>query len=365
MVVVGGRNSGNTKRLAELAAQEGKPVFLIETEKELDHKALSQLGSVGITAGASTPNWMIKRVIREIGAIRSLRQSPLAYWFSRVVRFLVRSQMLVAMGAGGMTLASSLWQGVAPDGRIITAAALYIYAMHVLNHFLDKEAGKYNDPDRSHFLAKYRGFLIGSGVASALGAISLCSKLGLWPLVFITVMSASGLLYTARCMPGFVVRRFGFSRLKDIPGSKTFSATLAWALVVALLPAVTLGGGVGWGTVLAFFYTLSLVFVRCSLFDILDVQGDLIVGKETIPILLGEEKTIKLLVRITTALALVLLAAGFAHPLGWALLLPVMGMAFMILALTRSWIFPGAMSEALVDMQFLLAGALACLWWAT
>jgi (E)-4-hydroxy-3-methyl-but-2-enyl pyrophosphate reductase len=363
VVVVGGRNSGNTKRLAELAGEGGKPVFLIETEQDLDKEALCQLGSVGVTAGASTPNWMIKRVMREVGAIRSIRDNPAAYWFSRILRFLVRSQMLVALGAAGMTLASSLLQGATPQGRLITAAALYIYAMHILNHFLDKEAGKYNDPDRSHFLAKHRGFLIGSGVASAFGSMSLCLEMGWWPLGLITVMSVLGLLYTAPLLPGFVVRGFGFQRLKDIPGSKTFSASLAWAFVVAVLPAVALEGALLWGTVLAFMYTLCLVFVRCSLFDILDVQGDLIVGKETIPILLGERKTIQLLVRIVAGLALLLLAAGFLNSLTWVMILPLGGMAFMILALTRSWLNPGAVTEGLVDLNFLLAGALAWLWW--
>ena len=363
VVVVGGRNSGNTKRLAELAGQGGKPVFLIETEKELPKEELSQLGSVGVTAGASTPNWMIKRVMREVGSIRSKRDNPAVFWLARFIRFLVRSQILVALGAAGMTLASSMWQGIAPNGRLITAAALYIYAMHILNHFLDKEAGKYNDPDRAHFLAKHRGFLIGSGIASALGSLSLCAELGTWPFILMALMSISGLMYTARFLPGFLVRGTGIQRLKDIPGSKTFSATLAWACVVAILPAISLGGGLSWGALLAFIYTLSLVFVRCSLFDILDVQGDLIVGKETIPILLGEKKTIQLLVRLTAGLGILLFLAGFWQSLSWVLMLPVGGMAFMILALTRSWIYPGALSEALVDFNFLLAGSLAWLWW--
>ena len=363
VVVVGGRNSGNTKRLAELAGEGGKPVFLIETEKELDLEAISQLGSVGVTAGASTPNWMIKRVMRELGAIRSRRENPVAYWLGRVLRFLVRSQILVSLCAGGMTLAASLWQGIEPDSRLIMAAVFYIYAMHILNHFIDKEAGKYNDPDRSHFLIKHRGFLIGSGVASALGSLVLCAEMGVLPLILMALMSVSGLLYTARFLPRFVARGIGFQRLKDIPGSKTFSATLAWAMVAAVLPAVSLGAGQVWGMLMAFVYTLCLVFVRCSVFDILDVQGDLIVGKETIPILLGRDKTIQLLVRITSGLAVLLLIAGFMHSLSWVLMLPVGGIAFMILALTRSWIYPGAMSEALVDLNFLLAGALAWCWW--
>jgi 4-hydroxy-3-methylbut-2-enyl diphosphate reductase len=69
MVVVGGENSANTKRLAEIAAGMGCPVFLVETEEELDLAELSKYECVGVTGGASTPTWMINRVIRILEAI--------------------------------------------------------------------------------------------------------------------------------------------------------------------------------------------------------------------------------------------------------------------------------------------------------
>jgi (E)-4-hydroxy-3-methyl-but-2-enyl pyrophosphate reductase len=366
VVVVGGRDSGNTKRLGELAAAEGKPVFMVETEQELDQEALSQLGSVGVTAGASTPNWMIKRVMREVGNIRSARQNQVAYLCGRVFRFLVRSQIVVAVGAASMTLASCLLQGITPSFDLISAAAMYIYAMHILNHFLDKEAGQYNEPDRAHFLSKYQGFLIGAGIASGVGSLALCLELGYLPLGLVAVMSVLGLLYTAPLIPGGLMRRTQMQRLKDIPGSKTMSATVAWALVVAVLPALTQPPLHAWYTLLVFFFTLVMVFIRCTLFDMLDVQGDLIVGKETIPILLGERKTEKMLWWLLLGLAVVLpLAAltGAASSLAFCFLAPVAGMAAMQYALTRFWVMPGALSEGLVDLNFWLAGAMTLIWW--
>ena len=69
MVVVGGKNSANTQRLAEIAEGRGCPVFLVETEEELDLAGLSKYECVGVTAGASTPTWMISRVIKILEAI--------------------------------------------------------------------------------------------------------------------------------------------------------------------------------------------------------------------------------------------------------------------------------------------------------
>jgi len=62
VIVIGGHNSGNTQRLAEIARQSGKPAFHIETEAELDLKALASAQHIGITTGASTPDWIIQRV---------------------------------------------------------------------------------------------------------------------------------------------------------------------------------------------------------------------------------------------------------------------------------------------------------------
>jgi (E)-4-hydroxy-3-methyl-but-2-enyl pyrophosphate reductase len=73
MLVVGGKNSGNTRRLAEIASTEGKPVYHVETEAELDADTLSKIKILGLTAGASTPSWVIKRVLWAVEQI-SLRR---------------------------------------------------------------------------------------------------------------------------------------------------------------------------------------------------------------------------------------------------------------------------------------------------
>ena len=62
VIVIGGHNSGNTQRLAEIAGETGKPVFHIETKSEMDINMISKFNSIGITAGASTPEWVIKQV---------------------------------------------------------------------------------------------------------------------------------------------------------------------------------------------------------------------------------------------------------------------------------------------------------------
>lgn len=62
MIVVGDRKSSNTKRLAELCGALCPTVLWIEGAEELEPSTLDRKASVGITAGASTPGWIIKEV---------------------------------------------------------------------------------------------------------------------------------------------------------------------------------------------------------------------------------------------------------------------------------------------------------------
>jgi 4-hydroxy-3-methylbut-2-enyl diphosphate reductase len=64
MVVVGGKNSSNTTHLAEICKARGTDTIHIETYKELENcTALEAADVVGLTAGASTPEWLIQEVL--------------------------------------------------------------------------------------------------------------------------------------------------------------------------------------------------------------------------------------------------------------------------------------------------------------
>ncbi|MDD5492632.1 MAG: 4-hydroxy-3-methylbut-2-enyl diphosphate reductase [bacterium] len=66
MIVIGGYESANTKRLAKLCQELGRPTRHIEQARDLDPVFLKGAGSVGILAGASTPDWIINEVIARI-----------------------------------------------------------------------------------------------------------------------------------------------------------------------------------------------------------------------------------------------------------------------------------------------------------
>jgi 4-hydroxy-3-methylbut-2-enyl diphosphate reductase len=69
MVVVGGHNSGNTTRLAEICRSVNPRVHHVETAEELDATWFAGASSVGVTAGASTPDEQMAGVVAAIEAM--------------------------------------------------------------------------------------------------------------------------------------------------------------------------------------------------------------------------------------------------------------------------------------------------------
>ncbi len=66
VIVIGGKNSSNTKQLLSISKDYCKDSYLVENENELEKEWFYGKKSCGITAGASTPDWIIQKVIAKI-----------------------------------------------------------------------------------------------------------------------------------------------------------------------------------------------------------------------------------------------------------------------------------------------------------
>ena len=65
IIVVGGKNSSNTKQLFNIA-KENTEAYLVENENELDKNWFKNKKICGISAGASTPEWLVEKIISKI-----------------------------------------------------------------------------------------------------------------------------------------------------------------------------------------------------------------------------------------------------------------------------------------------------------
>jgi (E)-4-hydroxy-3-methyl-but-2-enyl pyrophosphate reductase len=363
IVVVGGKGSGNTRRLAKISEEAGVTTFHVETEIDLDLQALSRYAVIGVTAGASTPNWLILRVVDRIHELRG--RGGGASRAETLARLAAISYLLLGFGAGCLTYASVLLQGLPLELSWVFISALYVFSMHVLNRLADKASENYNQPGRSEFYRRYGTWMVSAGIASAVLALALAWFEGLLPFFLLLAISALGMIYNLRLLPGRPRSRFHYQKLKDLPGSKTLLVALAWGVVTSLLPPLAHEGRLLPATLVAFLFTSILVFVRSTLYDFKDIQGDLMVGKETIPIVLGMRKTETLVVLLLIFLGGALTAGA---TLGWTpslafFLLISLGYVVSYYYLYRQKITGlGFLFEWAVDGSFIFAGLVAFLW---
>lgn len=66
IVVIGGKHSANTRKLAKLASSYDKPTFHIETAEDIDRSSFVDFSCVGVTAGASTPEFIIRSICNKL-----------------------------------------------------------------------------------------------------------------------------------------------------------------------------------------------------------------------------------------------------------------------------------------------------------
>jgi 4-hydroxy-3-methylbut-2-enyl diphosphate reductase len=76
--IIGGRHSSNSVKLLAVCKEQCEKSYLIETALEINARDLEGAERVGVTAGASTPNWLIEQVVERLRAIGRAREPALA-----------------------------------------------------------------------------------------------------------------------------------------------------------------------------------------------------------------------------------------------------------------------------------------------
>ncbi|MCK4728416.1 MAG: 4-hydroxy-3-methylbut-2-enyl diphosphate reductase [Desulfobacterales bacterium] len=365
VVVVGGHNSANTRRLAHVVQQEGVPAFHIESEAELDYEAIEPLDSVGITAGASTPNWVIKKVYRTLEALPHQARGRWRLTVFRIQRWLLLSNLYLAVGAGCLSYTCALLSGIRPGFASALMATCYVLSMHILNNFIGKEAVRYNDPDRASFYDHNRPILLTLAIVSGAVGLFMAFALGSVPFLVLCIISLLGLFYKVKIIPRRLKIGKKIQRISDVPGSKTVLIALAWGVVTVILPHLSVSLEITTTMIFVSLWASVMAFVRTAFFDILDMQGDRIVGQESLPIVLGEKKTVRILKQLLVIFLAALIFAPMMHlttTLAYGMILSVFYMAAVLMAFEQHWVVPGFRFEFLVETLFVFTAMVSGLW---
>lgn len=370
MVVVGGRHSANTCRLADLAAQEGSRVLHIETEAEIAKSTFTDCKVVGVTAGASTPEWMINRVVEKIESFNPETASKLTTFLKHILGVLVASNVYTGLGAASLTLAAGLLLHP-PISRtelwpLMLTAGFFVLAMHTVNRYHERShySGWGSFSPRS--FQRFQQAMLWVGIVALMASLGLAFSLGPDQFFALAAFGLLGALYGVKLIPLSWARHImGIRRLKDLPASRDLGTALGWTVAASVVPLLTVGSSSSLRAVGVISFVFLLVFLRSALIGIRDVQGDKIMGMETIFKVVGKRRTKTVLVSAVAALIVLLLSLTFPwqEP-------PLAGFLFTVVPYICgvSWLYhqrllpKGAAGEAIVDGQFLLAGAMAFLW---
>ena len=359
MVIVGGLNSGNTLRLAEVARDCKIPTFHVETQAELDPAVMAGYSCVGVSAGASTPNWIIREVVDFLegmrpGAGRKLR-------LKRILDGLAYSNFYIALATALLTQVAAALTKQAGEAAFSLMAAGYAFAMHSLNLYLDQDSIELNDPGRAAFYIKWRPVFMGSSALSLGLALALAYQIGFPSFLAMLVLTLLGVLYGVKLFLPADWQRFPV-KIKDIPTSKTFLVPMAWASV-CVLPYFAnaepkMVAYAGWT-----IFLLSLV--RTTMLDLLAIQGDRLVGKETLVVLAGEKRTVLFVVGTLMVLVLTALCgplAGISTSFSYFLIVPAVIYGFFLkIGFTRK-LREAPIYEVMLEIVPIITGLCAIGW---
>lgn len=217
---------------------------------------------------------------------------------------------LAVMGTA-CAYAAALYMGLSPGYTLGLVCAAVIFAVYGLNRFTDITEDFANDTGKMMFFAARRGIM-------AMAVLALCGAIVLLAVlerlnVYYSIVVSLGIAYSFRLIPWY---RRGegvvFLRLKEIPLVKNLVVSMLWGVSVFAVPLVFARGRfvpAELAPVAVLIAALVVSTLNSTVFcDILDRTGDLLARNRTLPVLLGNAGTARLLLAVDLGwLAVVLL----------------------------------------------------------
>ncbi|WP_428897019.1 4-hydroxy-3-methylbut-2-enyl diphosphate reductase [Parelusimicrobium proximum] len=343
VIVVGGKHSANTTRLAKLCGELCPNTILVENEKELNKNDILSAKKIFITAGASTPNWVIDNVYTFVKNTRSAGRS-FGYVIKNIWSFIVENAIYTAFSATALTYVAMQLQRLRYDLRILFLSWFFVFSLTYMNRVVGKSK---NLSDRKIEITI--AFL--SGAAGLTAAMMISFQVFLVTALFWVL----GVMYPFRS-------HLELKKFTAMPATKDIVTALGWAFVCSYVPAYTNGVLFTKAYYLSGFYVLLLVFVRSVVLSIGAAHKDIMIGRESFYKAFGIKVTSAAISGLIIALSCVLIMLLM---MGWNIRLVSMllaGNIYIIFAAVycctknkpRS-----VMEETIVDGQFFVLAILS------
>ncbi len=274
-VVIGGRNSANTKRLYQLATRTGLPTFWVETADELNPADFEGIERVAVVAGASTPHWIIDQVVERLETMHSKFLPPWKWrWLKAAAYFVLRSNLWSSVAAG--FLAFAIGRDIFAGDILLRAASVMLTLFAALNlyEYREWQGLALMDPSKVQFVRQHRRFLLAASIVSLAGALAASFVLGgEYPIIEALLAAA---------VAGYLIFPV-FERV--LPASVKDGGMLAlWVLLVW-------GVGTGWD----WRYLVPVAMfgaIRGLVMGLKELETDRILQRKSITAALGEKPAV-------------------------------------------------------------------------
>ena len=209
--------------------------------------------------------------------------------------FLAVSSIFIGVAGFFETYIGYLLIGLFPNLKVCFAVFLMTFSVYSLDKLTDSEEDLINMPERVNFISGHRNLILYCSITAYVLAavITFLDKPLALPIILVPLMANA--VYGSKLIPGL-------PRLKDIPVMKNVVVALSWSLVTTLLPAGDSRNAQLISIIMVLYFMTTKMFVNTVLFDIRDVRGDRDNGVRTIPVILGEKKTVSVLLVINSTL---------------------------------------------------------------
>ncbi len=297
MIIIGGKNSANTRRLYNISKEYSAEAVHIENPNEIDKRIIKSSERIGITAGASTPAFVIQNTLELIQRIKNEKDNIFIKFLSYMINLFYLSDLYSSLGIAGLSFLFQKWLGL--GSNLIPALTLFFFywGLLLMNHLLSTQDRILNDYIKVDFYNRY-----------------------LKPLVLLSILNISvsfilAYIYNIRSLPilGLILLlSYAYQRpvpkftLKQIKASKDFVFSAALCILSSFIPVLYYNERIRIEFLFPFVFIFFIALIRSLIFDIRDMNRDKIFGKETLPILIGKEKTKAIIIVLSIVLFLIL-----------------------------------------------------------
>jgi 4-hydroxy-3-methylbut-2-enyl diphosphate reductase len=326
-----------------------------------------------VTAGASTPRWMIRRVVDHLQSLAQQQSHTARGFAAQVFDAVTYLNFIVALGAAAMYYASCTLQGLAYHVSGSLLALLYFLSMYLWNSLSSLERTQHLGLQRYRFYRSHRGLLFVLAGLSIVSMLAFSYQQGRLLFYLMLFATAAGSAYQVTIVPKFLRRIVPYSNLRDVPTSRDLFVALAWGILLTVIPHALSGTAeISAHTVLTFVWIFSLAYLRSVIFDLRDIEGDRIMGRETLVSIIGERRARQGILIVMRLLLVIVAAYAAIDILGYrGLSSSSISLLFQLPVLLYLYLFErqnrtkgirrASVFTALMDFQFVLAGVLAVL----